>query len=103
MTDEERHTFCRIVGTLLVSDLKLFTSEMVYLERLYQRLGVEEGEAREIQSKINVRDDVGALAESLSPESRSELLEVLREAAMVDGELAETEAAIIAAVEDAIG
>lgn len=99
MTAEERQTFCRIVGTLLLSDLKLRDTELSYLAGLYERLGVSDEEQRAIQAMINLRDDVAALAESLPEAVRRELLTELKQASMVDGELAETEVAIIEAVE----
>lgn len=95
MTEEEKRTFCRIVATLVVSDLKLKDSELEYMDRLYNRLGVDEATQKAIQAKVNLRDDVGALAKTLSEPAREALLETLQEAASVDGEVADTEAAII--------
>lgn len=100
MTPAERTIFCRIVGTLLVSDLKLHDSEARYLEELYQRLGVNAEEQRAIERSINVDDDLKELARALSPNARLELLEELRRAAWADGLLMKSEATIIVAIEE---
>ena len=100
MTPEERRSFCRIVGTLLVSDMNLHDAEVRYLHDLYRRLGLTEAERSTIQSEININDDVKALAEALSEETRAELLEELHAAAWSDGVLKRSEANIIVAIEN---
>jgi uncharacterized tellurite resistance protein B-like protein len=102
MTEEEKRTFCRIVATLLVSDLKLQDGELEFMERLYARLGLDADAQREIQRKVNLSDDIPALALSLSEPVRQELLRTLDEAARADGEIAVTEVALIAAVRRAL-
>jgi uncharacterized tellurite resistance protein B-like protein len=103
MTPEERRIFCRIVGTLLVADLKLHDAEVRYLEELYQRLGVSKTEREAIETTINLNDDVRELAQSLPAETRKYLLEELHKAAWADGVLMRSEAKIIVALEEALG
>jgi uncharacterized tellurite resistance protein B-like protein len=103
LTSEQKHILCQIVGTLLVSDLELHDTEMRYLENLYQKLGVSPEERRLIQASINVTDDVEALAQSVSLENRTKLLEELHDAAWADGVLVDSEVRIIETVEKLLG
>ncbi len=99
MTPEEKGTFCRIVGVLLVSDTELHDSELTYLDDLFDRLEVDPKQRREIQSKINIDDDVEALASELSPLTQAALLEELHKAAWADGVVVRSETTIIKTIE----
>ena len=100
MTPEETENFCRIVGVLLVSDTELHDSELVYLDDLFDRLEVAPDQRRAIQAKINIDDDIEALALALSPETRAQLLEELHTAAWADGVVVRSESTIIKTIEE---
>ncbi len=92
-------TYCRVVARLLIEDEEVTDAEHEFLERLMDRLGLEEEDKHQVVEQIDTRGDVATEIRGLPEADRRALLLELRNAAMADDAFGEREQQLIDAVE----
>lgn len=102
-SDEQNLIFCEIVAQLIIADAAVTDSERVFLERLMDRLGLDEGAKKAVINSVDIDDPVGPRLERLGPDARRLLLSELEAAAAIDGEIGRSELEIIDEVRSALG
>jgi S-adenosylmethionine:diacylglycerol 3-amino-3-carboxypropyl transferase len=100
MTSEDKVRLCRVVGMLILADGQLTDEEYDFFYDLMDRLQLNEAERaavkRSVQVDANIEDDVQRLRDDGEADR---LLDELRRAASVDGEVAKREDLLIAKIE----
>lgn len=104
MTDAKQRQFvyCQIVAQLIIAGAVLTDEEHEFLVRLMDRFGFDESERQSVINSVDIGQPIDDKLKLLDDDSRRVLLEELVAVAMVDGDMAEGEAEIIATVRRAI-
>jgi uncharacterized tellurite resistance protein B-like protein len=95
-----RHTICRLIAGLVVSDDDFAPEEEAFIDRLLARFGVSD---REAIFPIVSNDEAAARIRELPADVQDGALRLLAEAAAADGHIADEERAYLKAVGDAMG
>lgn len=99
---EDKQRFCRIVGQLLLADAEITDEEHGFLEKLMDRLGLDEAQKEGVVDSINPSESTEALVKALPEGARTQLVVELEAAARVDGQIAEHEQGLLDAVRRAL-
>ena len=100
---ERNLLYCQIVAQLLIADAAVTDGEREFLERLMDRFGFDKAQKQAVFDGVDIGEPIDGKLSLLDPASRTQLLGELEAAAAVDGEIAESELAIIDEVRRAIG
>lgn len=95
-----RHTICRLIAGLVVSDDDFAPEEEAFIDRLLTRFGVAD---RESIFPIISHDEAAAQMRALPSDVQDGALRLLAEAAAADGHIADEERAYLKAVSTAMG
>lgn len=95
-----RHTICRLIAGLVVSDDDFAPEEEAFIDRLLTRFGVPD---REAIFPIISHDEAAARMRELPADVQDGALRLLAEAAAADGHIADEERAYLKAVTAAMG
>lgn len=85
MNEDERCAYVQIVGQVLIADGILADAEREYLDRVMDQLEMNEDERKKALGGIDLDSPVEDRVKVLSPESKTRLIEVVREASAVEG------------------
>ncbi len=99
---EDKQRFCRVVGQLLLADAEITDEEHGFLEKLMDRLGLDEAQKEAVVDSIDPSESTASLVQSLPESARTQLIVELEAAAQVDGEIADHERELIDAVRQAL-
>jgi hypothetical protein len=100
MTSEDKILLCRVVGVLILADGQLTDEEYDFFYDLMDRLQLTDAERSVVKGSIQVDGDFQKDVEKLREDGESErLLEELRRAAAIDGEVAKREDKLIQKIE----
>ncbi len=100
MDAELRHTVCRLVAGLVVSDDDFAPEEEAFIERMLARFGVPD---RAMIFPILDKSDAAASVRALPREVQEEALATLIGAAIADGKVVDEERVYLRAVGSAMG
>lgn len=95
-----RHTVCRLIAGLVVADDDFAPEEETFIERVLKRFGVSD---RETIFPIISHDEAAARMGELPGPVQEEAIDLLVEAAAVDGRITDEEKAYLHAVGGAVG
>jgi uncharacterized tellurite resistance protein B-like protein len=94
--------YCQIVAQLIIADAVLTDEEHNFLVRLMDRFGFDDNDRKAVVNAVDIGQPIDDKLKLLDDESRRGLLDELVAVAMIDGDMAEGEAEIIATVRRAI-
>jgi uncharacterized tellurite resistance protein B-like protein len=97
---ELRHTVCRLIAGLVVSDDDFAPEEEVFIERMLKRFGVSD---RETIFPIVAHDEAAARMRELPRDVQEEAMGLLLEAAAADGKITDEETAYLGIVGEVLG
>ena len=97
-----RHTVCRLIAGLVVSDDELAPEEDAFIDRLLARFGVPAGD-RDTIFPILDRAEAALKIRDLPAPVQDEAMKLLIEAAVADGKIATEEREYLTAVGEALG
>ena len=100
MDVELRHTVCRLIAGLVVSDDDFAPEEETFIERMLERFGVSD---RETIFPIVAHDEAAARMRELPPAVQQEAMDLLIEAAAADGKITDEETAYLGIVGEVLG
>ena len=98
----QKKLYCEVVAQLLIVNASLKDEERTFLEQLMNRLGLDAQAKQDVINHVNFGDPVGEKVLRLEPAARASLVEDLRSASLVDGDLAPRKARFIAKVQSAL-
>jgi uncharacterized tellurite resistance protein B-like protein len=99
---ERQRVYCQIVAQLIIADAVLTDEEHDFLMRLMDRFGFDESDRQAVINSVDIGQPIDDKLKLLDDDSRRVLLDELVAVAMVDGDMAEGEAEIIATVRRAL-
>ena len=97
MDDGERRRVCELVAGLLLSDGELHPKEAGFLHRVLSRFGMPVDTS--VKPTVD-QDDALASLRQLAPDDQRQTLQLLIEAAAVDGQIAVAERTFLGALAD---
>lgn len=97
-TDDQKRLVCQIIGHLLISDGLLTDAESAYMERMLTGFGLSTEERGAIINGINIDAELDQRLADMSEAELRELIDHMKEAASIDGDVAFSEQALIARV-----
>jgi uncharacterized tellurite resistance protein B-like protein len=100
LDEELRHTLCRLIAGLVVSDDDLAPEEDAFIDRMLARFGIKE---REAIFPIVDRAEAAAKVRELPAKVQQEAFTWLVEAAIADGKVVDEERSYLRAVGEVIG
>lgn len=95
----QKKLYCEVVAALLIADAAVTDEERAFLERLMDRFGLDTPAKQGVINSVNFGESVADRVRQLSPEIRPALLEELRVASTVDGDIGPREARLLEQVE----
>jgi len=103
MKAREKVQICKLAAQVILSDGQVTDTEHDFLDRIMKRYGLSDQERREV-TRRNIDDDPAEMAKEIKGfEARSELLQEIAEAVLIDGTLSPTERDALARIGTAIG
>ena len=95
-----RHIVCRLIAGLVVADDDFAPEEEIFIGRMLERFDVSD---RETIFPIISHDEAASRMRELPPAVQKEAIDLLVEAAAVDGRVTEEETAYLRVVGEAVG
>ena len=102
MEKEQAVRLCRLIAGLVVTDDDLDDKEDAFIERMLASFGIPSSDREEIFPIVDKADAAAAL-KAMTTEMQQQAVELLIQAAAVDGKIVPEEQAYLEAVADAVG
>lgn len=103
LSEDHRLALCRVVGVLLVTDGQLTDEEYDFFTGLLDRMDIPDSRRGEVTGAVSIDTDItGDVAELKSAGAADQLIDLLREAASVDGEESALERSVLERVKETL-
>jgi uncharacterized tellurite resistance protein B-like protein len=102
MTKEESIQICRLIAGLVVTDDDLDDREDAFIDRMLASFSIPASEREHIFPIVDAKEAAAALS-VMTPDAQNRTVELLLQAAAVDGKIAPEERVYLNAVADALG
>ena len=101
MTSLDKSLVCQIVAQLLLIDGAVTDEEHAFLQRLMDKLEMDDAARSKVFNSVNIDDVIEDKAALISESARATLLESIEEAALADGDKGGSEQSLIDRVRSA--